>query len=69
MAITPASRSHWHRRLWRTADAVVFTDKLESFDGRGFPMACQLWAFGAECVEAVGRVGSVRRLSILGDEK
>lgn len=60
IALTPASRSHWHRRLWRTATVAVFTDKLMTFDGRGFPLACMLWAFGADCAAAVGRVGQAR---------
>ncbi len=55
-----ASRYAIGCKITNVADGVVFTDKLMSFDGRGFPMACMLWAFGEECVEAIGRTGLVR---------
>ena len=61
IAVTPASKAAWHRRLWRAADGVAFTDKAIWWDGRGFPYACMLWAFGEECVEAIGRTGLVRK--------
>ena len=62
IALLPISRSHWQIRLWQKADGICLMDHLFSFhEHSGFPFQVHLAAFGGECVEALGRLGHVRR--------
>ena len=58
------SRSKWQIELWETAHAIVLPRQLLGF--HGFKGGGNLWpihfaAFGEDCVEALGRLGHVRR--------
>ena len=62
IALLPISRSHWQIRLWQEADGICLMDHLFSFhDHSSFPFQVHLAAFGEECVEALSRLGRVRR--------
>lgn len=64
VALLPHAKSSWHPKIWREADAIVTPDTRINFVGHRsngevmFPLF--LAAFGAECVEAIGRLGRVR---------
>lgn len=60
VALVGHAKSAWHPRLWAEADAVAVP--FEFFDFVGGSVWLPVWfaAFGAECVEAIGRVGVVR---------
>ena len=73
VCLVPHSRAKWHSRLWATADILVDVnfvgDKLFQFyrasDGAwtNIYMPVFVAAFGAECVEAVGRLGVGRAVA------
>jgi hypothetical protein len=63
VCLLPHAKSKWHTRIWDTADGVTITDRFDFCGGRSngevrFPVFFA--AFGAECVEAIGRLGRVR---------
>lgn len=68
VALVQSSKSAWCRELFEAADGVVFLGALP-FIGRDIHRATRAIsvfmpilaiAFGAECVEAIGRLGVVR---------
>lgn len=69
VALLPTAKSLWFDRVWRDADAVVVPQGGgEMFfvkPGRDKPL--RIWfpvilaAFGDECIEAIARLGVVRR--------
>ena len=65
VALLPASRNaRWHHRIWSVADGVTmwnghFVRPNGAVDV--IPFQVYLWAFGGDCVEAISRVGQVRR--------
>ncbi len=65
IALLPASAGgRWIRPLWRGADAITpWFGQFDRADGTkyGIPFSTLLWAMGADCVEAIGRVGRARR--------
>ena len=67
IALLPASaNAAWMFRLWAAADGMAappFHIRFNRADGTTYsvPFAVILWAFGDDCVEAIGRVSRVRR--------
>jgi hypothetical protein len=65
VCLLPHAKSAWHPAIWRAADAIVTPDQRVNFVGHRsngevmFPLFFA--AFGPECVEAIGRLGLVRR--------
>jgi hypothetical protein len=64
VAFVPFARSRWLNVLWDEADALMVPDNIGSFSFANaetvrFPV--YLAAFGEECVEAISRLGRVRR--------
>lgn len=61
------AKSAWHPALWAEADGVVVPDAY--FDFVGGPNKGPIFApvffaaFGAECVDAIGRLGVVRKVA------
>jgi hypothetical protein len=68
ICLVPVSTAPWFRMLW-DSDATVglFGDRAvfaRGEDGeRGIPLRCMLFAFGDECVDAIARLGVVRRVA------
>ncbi len=66
VCLVPVSTAPWFRLLWDAPDATMalFGDRAifsQRGEGEvGIPLRCVLFAFGAECVEAIGRIGVVR---------
>ena len=68
VALLPMAKSHWVNRVWDEADGVVIGEQGGEmhFIRPGEPKPLRIWfpvffaAFGAECVEAIGRLGRVR---------
>ncbi len=64
VALLPHAKSRWHIDMWHAADAVVLpADGFFDFVGGSIFMATFFAAFGEECVEAIGRLGTVRRVA------
>ena len=68
IALLPAtSTGRWVDRMWADCDGVVLCRPFaftRADDTVAYPMApfrSILWALGNDCVEAIGRVGQVRR--------
>lgn len=61
VALVGHAKSKWHNRLWAEADAAVVPFEYFDFVGGSIFMPVWFAAFGDECVEAVGRLGVVRR--------
>lgn len=55
------AKSKWHNRLWADCDGAVVP--FEYFDFAGGSIFMPVWfaAYGAECVDAISRLGVVRR--------
>jgi len=68
VCVVQVSKSHHSRRLWEQADGVAFLagfpfhDGSTGREGQVF-MPCWFAAFGDECVEAIGRLGVVRKIA------
>lgn len=63
IAFVPFARSHWLNRLWDESDGLVVPANIGSFafdGGQTMAYPVYLAAFGAECVEAISRLGRVR---------
>ena len=68
VALLPMAKSCWVNKIWSAADAVAISEQGGEmhFVRPDQPKPLRIWfpvffaAFGAECVEAVGRVGDVR---------
>jgi hypothetical protein len=64
VALLPFAKSAWFDDIWQAADGLTFPGVDASrFVGGPIPTAVMLAAFGAECVEAIGRVAPVRRVA------
>jgi hypothetical protein len=62
IALLPLSKSQWALEAWTHADGIAFPGKsLSEFTQGPIFMPCFLVAMGEECVEAVARVGKLRR--------
>lgn len=61
VALVSHAKSAWHPRLWADADAVAFPFRYFDFVGGSISLPVWFAAYGDECVEALGRVGFVRR--------
>jgi hypothetical protein len=62
VALLPFAKSAWFDTLWNASDAVVAPGVIASkFVGGPIFMPVFLAAFGDECVEAISRLGRVRR--------
>lgn len=61
------AKSRWHNRLWAACDGAAITPEYFDFVGgpNGGSMFVPVWfaAFGGECVDAIGRLGVVRRIA------
>jgi hypothetical protein len=63
ICLVPASNGQWFHALWGACDAMTLTGaRAMQFVGGGIPIRTVLAAFGEECVEALSRIGAVRRL-------
>ena len=61
VALLPWAKSRWCDEVWDAADAIVsLGTRTDGFVGKSPWLSCFLAAYGAECVEAIGRVGTVR---------
>jgi hypothetical protein len=61
ICLVPHAKSAWHVELWTSCDGAALV-KPFAFVG-GWPFL-PVWfaAFGEECVDAIGRLGAVRRI-------
>lgn len=63
VCLVPHAKSAWHIRLLATAHGVAEPEAYFDFHGGSIPYPVFLAAFGDECVEAIGRVGVVRKVA------
>lgn len=68
ICLVPVSTGRWFRPLWEQADGVTMYGDRPTFVRRetgetGIPLRCVFMAFGPECVEAISRLGVVRRIA------
>lgn len=62
VCLVPAAKARWFFDLWEKADAFSVTPHRFRFaNGDAIAFGVFYAAFGAECVEAIGRLGVVRR--------
>ena len=61
IALMCHAKSAWHNELWAKADAVAVPFRFFDFVGGSIMLPTWFAAFGPECVEALARVGVVRR--------
>jgi hypothetical protein len=61
VCLVPHARAQWHHNLWDAADGWVHPGRFYFATDREIFMPVALAAFGDECVEAIGRLGKVRR--------
>jgi hypothetical protein len=63
IALLPWAKSAWTIRLWERADGIALPPRWFDFDNGGsIFLPVQFAAYGEECVDAISRVGHVRRL-------
>jgi hypothetical protein len=66
IALLPASRNaRWHHRIWAVADGVTMWDGRfirPNGEADSIPYQVYLWALGADCADAISRVGPVRSI-------
>ena len=63
VALLPFAKSTWLWDLWGVADGITpLPRRNQSFVGGDVMLPVFLAAFGVDCVEAIARIGSVRRL-------
>jgi hypothetical protein len=65
VALLPVCNTAWGRRIWQRADGVVMLrhptkSHFEFAQGGGIPISCCVYAFGADCVEGIERLGRAR---------
>lgn len=62
IALVPHAKSAWHITLWETAEGCV-VPRSGYFNFIGGSIMLPVWfaAFGDECVDAIARLGTVRR--------
>ena len=64
VSLLPFAKSAWFDHIWSASDAVVAPGVHASrFEGGPIFMPVFLAAFGDECVEAISRLGVVRRIA------
>ena len=63
IALVSHAKSAWHPRLWAEADGAVVPFEYFDFVGGSIFMPVWFAAFGDECVEAIGRLGVVRKVA------
>jgi hypothetical protein len=67
IALMNHAKSAWHPRLWAAVDGAAMPYDYFNFVGgpNGGSMYAPVWfaAFGEECVDAISRLGVVRRLA------
>jgi hypothetical protein len=65
VCIVPASNGQWFHDLWVAADVITvpYPTAMKWHTGTSVPTRVLVAAFGSECVEAVGRLGAVRRIA------
>jgi len=62
VCLMPFAKSQWFIDMWSEADGIVVCrDGFFDFVGGSIFMAVFFAAFGDECVEAIARIGTVRR--------
>lgn len=62
VCLVPHAKAKWHTELWAAADAVAVPGEgYFDFVGGGIFLPVFFAAFGDECVEAISRLGVVRR--------
>lgn len=67
VCLVPHAKAQWHSALWDSADGCAQTPDRFTFQGgpQGGSIMFAVWfaAFGEECVEAISRLGVVRRIA------
>ena len=65
VCLVPHAKSKWHTELWSTAHGCAMPTRDGYFDFVGGSIFLSFWfaAFGEECVEAISRLGVVRRIA------
>jgi hypothetical protein len=63
IALVGHAKSAWHNALWKDCDGAVVPDSYFDFVGGSIFMPVWFAAYGEECVEAIGRLGTVRRVA------
>jgi hypothetical protein len=61
VCLVPHAKSAWHIELLATADGVAEPDRYFDFIGGSIFLSFWFAAFGEECVEAISRLGVVRK--------
>lgn len=62
VALLPFAKSRWLVDMWEAAEGVVVCrDGFPNFVGGSIMLPVFFAAFGDECVEAISRIGTVRR--------
>lgn len=61
VALVGHAKSAWHNKLWAAADGACVPYEYFDFVGGSIFMPVWFAAFGEECVEAISRLGVVRR--------
>jgi hypothetical protein len=63
VCLVPHAKSAWHIELWNAAHGATAPPRY--FDFTGGPIFLPVWfaAFGEECVDAIARLGTVRRIA------
>lgn len=60
VALIPPAKSQWFVELWNAADGMTTTPRFLFAGGKSIYSSVFFAAFGSECVEAIGRLGTVR---------
>jgi len=63
VCLVPHARAQWHTRLWESADGLADPGRFYFAGDREMFMPVFFAAFGDECVEAISRLGVVRRIA------
>jgi hypothetical protein len=65
VALQPHAKSIWHSEIWDAADALAQPPRRVIFVGGDGDVSLPTFfaAFGDECVEAISRLGVVRRIA------
>lgn len=63
IALVGHAKSAWHPALWAACDGAVVPDEYFDFVGGSIFMPVWFAAFGDECVEAISRMGVVRKVA------
>lgn len=67
VCLVPHAKSAWHNELWAAADAIAVTEAWFNFiggpAGGSIMLPVFFAAFGDECVDAISRLGVVRKVA------